>query len=252
MGWLKRNEPENYAKIGTVLLCKDFELQAELRWGPKRTPKKFRLSTKEGLVSHYTDIGTYVAYERIPGQVYGEGQGLFRTDEGEGVIWKGIGVGTPIGQGMGMKWSAAVTYQTNSKKLARLNGMLGMIEHETDAEGNAKVTALLVHLPFSKFLKWRPHVAKRVPDKLKAVVDRGQTAYPRRLRRLYCPARDPLMPPTLKNRLSTANTTTGGSIMTTATAITEPQSVAFCWKNDSRPSGRVNLVSVRKNTIATR
>ena len=88
-----------------------------------------------------TDIGTYVAYERIPGQVYGEGQGIFMTDGGEGVIWNGLGVGAPTGQGMGMKWSAAVTYQTNSKKLARLNGIVGMVEHETDAQGNAKVRA---------------------------------------------------------------------------------------------------------------
>jgi hypothetical protein len=88
-----------------------------------------------------TDVGTYVAYERIPGQIYGEGQGVFRTDEGEGVTWNGMGVGTPTGEGMGMKWSAAVTYQTNSKKLARLNGIVGMVEHETDAQGNAKVTA---------------------------------------------------------------------------------------------------------------
>jgi hypothetical protein len=88
-----------------------------------------------------TDMGTYVAYERIPGQVYGEGQGIFMTEDGEGVIWNGMGVGTPTGKGMGMKWSAAVTYQTTSKKLARLNGIVGMVEHETDAQGNAKVRA---------------------------------------------------------------------------------------------------------------
>ena len=88
-----------------------------------------------------TDLGTYVAYERIPGQVYGEGQGIFMTEEGEGVIWSGMGEGTPTGHGTGMKWAAAVTYQTNSEKLARLNGIVGMIEHETDAHGNAKVDA---------------------------------------------------------------------------------------------------------------
>jgi predicted nuclease of restriction endonuclease-like RecB superfamily len=49
--------------LPALLLCKDFELQAELRWGPKRTPKKFRLSAKDGLVSHYTDSGTYVPPE---------------------------------------------------------------------------------------------------------------------------------------------------------------------------------------------
>jgi hypothetical protein len=86
-----------------------------------------------------TDMGTYVAYERIPGQVYGEGQGIFMTEDGEGVIWNGMGVGTPTGEGMGMKWLAACTYQTTSKKLARRNGIVGMVEHETDARGNAKV-----------------------------------------------------------------------------------------------------------------
>ena len=50
-----------------------------------------------------TGFGTYVAYERISGQVYGEGQGIFMTDEGEGVIWSGMGVEIPTGQGMGMK-----------------------------------------------------------------------------------------------------------------------------------------------------
>ncbi len=88
-----------------------------------------------------TDMGTYVAYERIPGQVYGEGQGIFMTDDGEGVIWNGMGIGTPTGDGMGMKWSAACTYQTTSKKLARLNRIVGMVEHETDAQGNAKIRA---------------------------------------------------------------------------------------------------------------
>jgi hypothetical protein len=87
------------------------------------------------------DRDAYVAYERIPGQIYGEGQGIFETDDGEGVIWNGMGVGTPTGQGMGMRWLAACTYQTNSKKLARLNGIVGMVEHETDARGNAKVRA---------------------------------------------------------------------------------------------------------------
>lgn len=49
--------------LPAVLLCRDFELQAELRWGPKRTPKKFHLAAKDGLVSHYTDTGTYVPPE---------------------------------------------------------------------------------------------------------------------------------------------------------------------------------------------
>ena len=61
-----------------------------------------------------TDMGTYVAYERIPGQVYGEGQGIFETDEGEGVIWNGMGVGkTACGLGASVFHKAgAATSQT--------------------------------------------------------------------------------------------------------------------------------------------
>jgi predicted nuclease of restriction endonuclease-like RecB superfamily len=46
-----------------VLLCRDFELRAELRWGAQRRPKTFTLSSNDGLVSHYPDTGTYVPPE---------------------------------------------------------------------------------------------------------------------------------------------------------------------------------------------
>jgi predicted nuclease of restriction endonuclease-like RecB superfamily len=46
-----------------VLLCRDFELHAELRWGTQRRPKTFTLTSNEGLVSHYPDTGTYVPPE---------------------------------------------------------------------------------------------------------------------------------------------------------------------------------------------
>jgi predicted nuclease of restriction endonuclease-like RecB superfamily len=49
--------------LPTVLLCKDFELRAELRWGPQRKPKIFTLSSTDGLVSHAPDTGTYVPSE---------------------------------------------------------------------------------------------------------------------------------------------------------------------------------------------
>ncbi len=48
----------------------------------------------------------------------------------------------------------------------------------------------------------------------------------------YWPASDPPMPPTLKYLFNSTKMATGGIIATTATAITEPQSVVFCWKND--------------------
>lgn len=49
--------------LPAVLACRDFELRAELRWGPQRRPKTFQLSNKEGLVSHVPDRGMYVPPE---------------------------------------------------------------------------------------------------------------------------------------------------------------------------------------------
>jgi predicted nuclease of restriction endonuclease-like RecB superfamily len=46
-----------------VLNCADFDLKAELRWGPQRRPKTFQLSPKDGLVSHATDSGMHVPAE---------------------------------------------------------------------------------------------------------------------------------------------------------------------------------------------
>lgn len=49
--------------LPAVLRCRDYEVEAELRWGPQRTSKVFRLEPKEGLVSHYQDHGMYVPTE---------------------------------------------------------------------------------------------------------------------------------------------------------------------------------------------
>ena len=46
-----------------VLLCRDFEVRAELRWGAQRKPKVLLATPSDGLVSHYTDAGTYVPPE---------------------------------------------------------------------------------------------------------------------------------------------------------------------------------------------
>jgi uncharacterized protein len=49
--------------LPAVLLCRDFELKAELRWGPQRRPKTFVLTPRDGLVSHYADSGMFVPPE---------------------------------------------------------------------------------------------------------------------------------------------------------------------------------------------
>jgi uncharacterized protein len=49
--------------LPTVLHCRDFEVQAELRWGPQKKRKTFLLTPKDGLVTQQTDAGVYVPPE---------------------------------------------------------------------------------------------------------------------------------------------------------------------------------------------
>jgi predicted nuclease of restriction endonuclease-like RecB superfamily len=49
--------------LPAVLSCGDWELRADLRWGPERKPKVFTLSPADGLVSHLAEHGTYVPPE---------------------------------------------------------------------------------------------------------------------------------------------------------------------------------------------
>jgi predicted nuclease of restriction endonuclease-like RecB superfamily len=49
--------------LPALLLCRDFRVDAELRWGPRRETRTYHLEAKDGLVSHYADTGTYVPAE---------------------------------------------------------------------------------------------------------------------------------------------------------------------------------------------
>lgn len=85
------------------------------------------------------DYGTYTVFERVPGQLYGEGQGFTGTADGEGAIWNGHGVGKMTGQGMAMSFRFSIAFQAGeSGKLARLKDVLVIGEHEVDASGNTK------------------------------------------------------------------------------------------------------------------
>lgn len=49
--------------LPALLRCKEFRLDAELRWGPKREPRSFHIDAGIGLVPHTADTGTYVPPE---------------------------------------------------------------------------------------------------------------------------------------------------------------------------------------------
>jgi hypothetical protein len=83
------------------------------------------------------DTGTYVATLRANGTLYGDGQGVQMSKDGDVVTWKGNGVGRFNANGS-VSWRGAIYYQSQSTKFSRLNSIAAIFEWETDAEGNAK------------------------------------------------------------------------------------------------------------------
>jgi len=77
---------------------------------------------------------------RSGGFLCGEGQGVALTKDGDSVVWVGQGAGH-FKAGGGVSWRGAVHYETSSPKLARLNGIAAVFEHETDASENCDTKA---------------------------------------------------------------------------------------------------------------
>ena len=79
--------------------------------------------------------GTYTSQVRADGSIFGTGQGLIITADGESMTWTGTGVGK-FGPGGSVSYRGMVFYRTTSQKLARLNNACGAFEFETDPDGN--------------------------------------------------------------------------------------------------------------------
>jgi hypothetical protein len=77
---------------------------------------------------------------KAPGTLWGQGQGLSLTKDGDAVTWHGTGIGKPTGKGMAASWRGAIFYTTQSSRLARLNGVTVVFEWDVDENGNAKGT----------------------------------------------------------------------------------------------------------------
>jgi hypothetical protein len=83
------------------------------------------------------EIGTYIAETRPDGTLFGEGQGVLVSADGDSATWKGQGVGK-FNAGGSVSYRGAVYYTTTSPKLARLNSVAALFEFEVDAEGNTE------------------------------------------------------------------------------------------------------------------
>ena len=79
-------------------------------------------------------MGTYTSVVRADGSLFGHGQGIDMTEDGEAATWTGTGVGH-FGPGGSVSYRGMLFFRTTSKKLARLNNACGAFEYEVDAKG---------------------------------------------------------------------------------------------------------------------
>ncbi|MGA9061988.1 MAG: hypothetical protein WB341_10025 [Terracidiphilus sp.] len=81
-----------------------------------------------------TGIGSYTSVVRADGSLFGHGQGMIMTEDGEAATWSGTGLGH-FGPGGSVSYRGMLFFRTTSKKLARLNNACGAFEYEVDAKG---------------------------------------------------------------------------------------------------------------------
>ena len=90
------------------------------------------------LGARVNDMGTYISVTRPDGTLFGDGQGIAMTEDGEVATWRGAGVGRFTGQGGAVSWRGAIYFQSTSERLARLNGIAVVFEFETDQSGKVE------------------------------------------------------------------------------------------------------------------
>lgn len=88
-----------------------------------------------GLASNET--GTYSAELRPDGTLFGQGQGLVMSTQGEVASWTGQGVGLPQKDGS-IKYRGAIYFDSKSPTWSRLTSIAALFEYEVDAHGHTK------------------------------------------------------------------------------------------------------------------
>lgn len=86
------------------------------------------------LGTNVTGMGTYTSSIRPDGSIFGQGQGMNMTDDGETVTWTGTGVGR-FGPKGSVSYRGMLFLQTSSKKLAALNNCCAAFEYDVDPSG---------------------------------------------------------------------------------------------------------------------
>jgi len=108
-----------------VLPCEGSGIQVEVSFQ----------STGKLLGIEVNEIATYRSTMKQGGALYGQGQGVLMTKDGDVITWRGSGVGKPSGRGMGVSYRGAVYYDTSSPKFSRLNTLCAVFDYEVDENG---------------------------------------------------------------------------------------------------------------------
>jgi hypothetical protein len=85
-----------------------------------------------------SDMTTYRTVTTEEGIIYGEGQGVTMTKEGDTLTYTVSGVGKFKDKGPAASFRGALYYRTSSPKFSRLNGIACIYEYETDENGNSR------------------------------------------------------------------------------------------------------------------
>ena len=91
-----------------------------------------------------TQQWTYWSVTRPDGTLYGEGQGVITTKNGDVATGVGQAAGT-VGRGGAVKWRGAVYLYSKARKLLPLNKMAVVFEYDVDQNGKAQ----------GKFWEWK-------------------------------------------------------------------------------------------------
>jgi hypothetical protein len=87
-----------------------------------------------------TNLATYWQTLRPGGILYGEGDALYITGDGQSAHWRGFGVGRPTGPFPAGHFAVCGSAETESQALGRLNEIATVLEYDVDQEGNVRYT----------------------------------------------------------------------------------------------------------------
>ena len=82
------------------------------------------------------EMDTYWQTFKAEGVLYGEGQGVLMTEQGDVAQFRGFGIARVSAPGAPIRYAVCGSFSTTSERLARLNSVAVVSEYEIDEEGN--------------------------------------------------------------------------------------------------------------------